>query len=347
MSAKEHQQDANRDPLTGEPRSHPVGTGLGAVAGGAAAGAATGTFAGPVGTAIGAAAGAVVGGFVGKAIAEGFDPTEAGDLRRFLDYTVCDRDGSKIGSIDAVWEDHTGRPAYVAVRTGWLGLGRAHVVPAQQAEVNEQKKIVRLPFTAAEIKSAPSFDSQDDINEDSEFTISSHYGLERDWYRDHGQARLEDDPELRGDDTTLRAEDTLPPPLAQPARGDDTRIRLNEENIRVGKREVEAGGVRLRKIVRVETVDVPVELKREEIAIERTPVSGEGGTVSDASFAEDDIFIPLRREEPVIEKSVRAREEIRVTKRSETEKENVSGEIRREGVEIERESNRGAGPRGR
>lgn len=68
-------RDANRDPLTGAPGSHPVGTGVGAVAGGMAAGAAVGTVAGPVGTAIGAAVGAVVGGLAGKGVAEQIDPT--------------------------------------------------------------------------------------------------------------------------------------------------------------------------------------------------------------------------------------------------------------------------------
>jgi len=65
----------NRDPITGTPGAHPVGTGVGAVAGGAAVGAAIGTVAGPIGTGIGMAAGAVVGGLAGKAIAESIDPT--------------------------------------------------------------------------------------------------------------------------------------------------------------------------------------------------------------------------------------------------------------------------------
>lgn len=67
--------DANRDPITGAPGSHPVGTGLGAVAGGVAAGAAAGTVAGPVGTVVGAALGAIAGGLAGKGIAEMIDPT--------------------------------------------------------------------------------------------------------------------------------------------------------------------------------------------------------------------------------------------------------------------------------
>ncbi len=69
------ESDANRDPITGAPGSHPVGTGVGAAVGGAAAGAAAGTVAGPVGTVVGAAVGAIVGGLAGKGVAEVIDPT--------------------------------------------------------------------------------------------------------------------------------------------------------------------------------------------------------------------------------------------------------------------------------
>ena len=67
--------DANEDPITGAPGSHPVGTGVGAALGGAAAGAAVGTVAGPIGTVAGAAVGAIVGGLAGKGVAEAIDPT--------------------------------------------------------------------------------------------------------------------------------------------------------------------------------------------------------------------------------------------------------------------------------
>lgn len=72
--SKESKADLNADPITGEPGSHPVGTGIGGV-GGAAAGAAIGTMAGPLGTLIGGAIGAVVGGGAGHAAAEAIDPT--------------------------------------------------------------------------------------------------------------------------------------------------------------------------------------------------------------------------------------------------------------------------------
>lgn len=66
---------SNRDPISGAPGAHPVGTGVGAALGGAATGAAAGTVVGPVGTVVGAAIGAIVGGLVGKGVAEAIDPT--------------------------------------------------------------------------------------------------------------------------------------------------------------------------------------------------------------------------------------------------------------------------------
>lgn len=72
---EDRDRDANRDPISGAPGAHPIGTGVGAALGGAAAGAAAGTVVGPVGTIIGAAVGAVVGGLAGKRVAEAIDPT--------------------------------------------------------------------------------------------------------------------------------------------------------------------------------------------------------------------------------------------------------------------------------
>lgn len=312
MNRDNTSQNPNRDPITGEPRSHPVGTGAGALGGGAA-GAAAGSMAGPVGTGVGAAVGAIAGGLAGKTAGEHFNPTETGDLGRFIDYTVVDHEGDKIGTVDAVWEDHTGQPSYLAIRTGWLGLGKAHVVPAHSAEVTEISRKIRLPYSAEQVKSAPSFDSQADINADSEYTISSHFGL----------------PTERA-----RPDDGIQPPT----RGkNDARMELKQEELKVGKREVEYGGIRLRKIVRTETVNQPVELQREEVVIERVPLDSTKSPTGSAEFSDEEIYIPLRREEAVVEKSVRAREEVRVGKRRETEQEHVTESVRREDVEIEQQ----------
>jgi Glycine zipper len=68
-------EDLNRDPITGTPGAHPLGTGAGAASGGVA-GAAVGTLVGgPIGAVIGAAVGAVAGGLAGKDAAESVNPT--------------------------------------------------------------------------------------------------------------------------------------------------------------------------------------------------------------------------------------------------------------------------------
>lgn len=70
-----YSKDQNRDPITGAPGAHPVGTGVGA-GGGGIAGAAIGTaVGGPVGAVVGAAVGAIAGGLAGKGVAEMIDPT--------------------------------------------------------------------------------------------------------------------------------------------------------------------------------------------------------------------------------------------------------------------------------
>ncbi len=65
----------NADPMTNEPGSHPIETGIGAAAVGAASGMAAGAVAGPMAAAIGTALGAVAGGYAGKGIGELIDPT--------------------------------------------------------------------------------------------------------------------------------------------------------------------------------------------------------------------------------------------------------------------------------
>jgi uncharacterized protein (TIGR02271 family) len=309
--------DANRDPITCEPGAHPVGTGIGAAAGGAAAGAAVGTVAGPVGTGLGAAAGAIIGGLAGKAGGEAANPTISPDLGRFIDYTVVDNGGNKVGTVDAVWQESSGQPMYLAVRTGWLGVGKSHVVPAHSADVSEASKRIRLPFTLEQVRNAPSFECSGDLDTAAEDKIGSYYAP-------YGFKRQERQPQQ-------------PAQAGRRVEGrEEARVQLKEEEVKVGKREVEYGGVRLRKIVRTETVQQPVELKREEIVIERVPTTGPAASPCEADFKGEELYVPLRREEAVVQKEAHVREEVRLGKRKEQETKTISETVRKEDVEIEK-----------
>lgn len=65
----------NKDPITGEPGSHPVGTGAGTASGGLAGAAIGAAVAGPVGAAVGAVVGGVAGAYSGHSVAEAVNPT--------------------------------------------------------------------------------------------------------------------------------------------------------------------------------------------------------------------------------------------------------------------------------
>jgi hypothetical protein len=100
--------DENRDPITGEPGSHPVGTGVGAAGGGVAGATVGAAVGGPVGAAVGGAIGAIAGGLAGHAVAEQIDPTveEAYWKETYRSRPYVDS--------EETWDDYGG-----AYRTGW------------------------------------------------------------------------------------------------------------------------------------------------------------------------------------------------------------------------------------
>ncbi len=108
---------SNPDPITGEPGSHPVGTGAGALSAGAAGAAIGAVIGGPIGAPIGAAIGGVVGavggGYAGKAVAESINPT---DENAFWENN---HRGASYYEKDYDYTDYA--PAY---RTGYEGFGR-------------------------------------------------------------------------------------------------------------------------------------------------------------------------------------------------------------------------------
>src|SRR5689334_863121 len=81
-------------------------------------------------------------------------------------------------------------------------------------------------------------------------------------------------------------------------------IPLYEESLAVGKRQVDQGSVRVKKIVKTETVNQPIQLRRETVVIEREPAGSQASSSSADAFKEGETVIQLWREEPVVETRV-------------------------------------------
>jgi uncharacterized protein (TIGR02271 family) len=111
-------------------------------------------------------------------------------------------------------------------------------------------------------------------------------------------------------------------------------VPTSEEEVKVGKRTVGAGDVKLRKMVSTEQVNVPVELKREDAVIERVPAQ-EMKETGKKPFEEEHIEVPLTREEPVVEKETHVTGGVRVRKTEGTEQETIHESVRREDVDID------------
>lgn len=254
---------------------------------------------------------------------------------RIIGYTVQDSIGQDVGKVHNLWIDDTAQPLFLGVKTGWL-FGKNHVVPLGQTDVNDHRRVVRLPFTEDQIKNAPTFEENADIADYDQDRIFEYYGVQR-----SGANRLSATQDMGATVQEDVSSSVSSERMETPASADltqDRTIQLKEEQVKVGKRQVEAGGIRLRKIVRTETVNQPVQLQREEIVIERVP--GNEATAPAGGFGGEDIYIPLRREEVVIQKDARVTEEIRIGKKVEVDTEQVSAQVRKEELRVDESGRR-------
>jgi uncharacterized protein (TIGR02271 family) len=113
-----------------------------------------------------------------------------------------------------------------------------------------------------------------------------------------------------------------------------TRIPVTEEEMRVGKRTVQAGEVGVRKTVETQHVEQPVTRRREEVEVERRPVQADqAGTP--AELKEGEVRIPLMEEEVVVEKRPVAKEEVVIRKRAVEETGKVEADLKKERVDID------------
>jgi stress response protein YsnF len=118
--------------------------------------------------------------------------------------------------------------------------------------------------------------------------------------------------------------------------GEEARIPVVEEDVKVGKRAVERGRVRIHSRVEERPVEESVNLREEQVRVERRPVDrpAQPGELSGA-FTEGTIEVTERGEEPVVSKETRVVEEVVVGKEARERQETVRDKVRRTDVEVE------------
>jgi uncharacterized protein (TIGR02271 family) len=232
---------------------------------------------------------------------------------------VHDVDGEKIGAVEEIFEDEsTGRPEWIGIGTGFLGTKRV-LVPVEGARL--EGDALRVPYGKDQVKHSPDIDS-DEISEPLEAELYSYYGLRSSERR--SESRLPDGVA----DTGL----TSPPDSPGDTTEGRAAVTRSEEELAVGKREVETGRARLRKRVETEPVEMDVELRRETARVVREPVNE---PVSGSEIGDEQAEVTMREEQPVVQKQAVAKERIGLTTDVETERRTVSDEVRKERVEVD------------
>jgi uncharacterized protein (TIGR02271 family) len=249
-------------------------------------------------------------------------------VRTWQGRTLLDRDGSRIGTIDAIYlDDRTGQPEWALVNTGLFGT-KSSFVPLAQAFQSDNDVLV--PYGKQLVMDAPRVDPDQHLSEAEERQLWRHYGLDYDTI---------DRSVASGTDATSRTRvgrDTSGPTT-------DEAMTRSEEELRVGTTQRERGRVRLRKYVTTEQVQQAVPVRRERVRVEREPITDAnlGAATSGPDISEEEHEVVLREEEPVVEKRAVPKERVRLDKDTVTGEERVAEELRKERIEVDNEDTRG------
>ncbi len=229
-------------------------------------------------------------------------------------WTVKTADGQNAGKVDSLIVDTTGMQVrYLEVeldkRALRLSEDRHVLVPLGSARLDDDNDDVLLEaMTATQLAALPSYKSGSAVTQ-----VQSPPPRESDAKQFYGK---------RG------------------GTGGVQRMTLSEEELKVGKRQRQAGEVDVRKTVETKHVSEKVPVMHEEITIERHAVSA--GTAGSGEISEGEIRIPLMAEEAVVEKRTVAKEEIVIKKQMVQGEQTVEADLKKERLDVDRDVTRTA-----
>jgi uncharacterized protein (TIGR02271 family) len=251
-------------------------------------------------------------------------------VRSWQGRTMVDPAGDKLGTIDAIYlDDETGQPEWALVYTG-LFTAKTTFVPLAQAQAMGDS--VQVPYDKQQVTDAPAMQADGSLSQDEEAELSRHYGLD---YSEHrSDSGL---PAGTADDTQ---DDTVGRDVSGPTT-DDAMTR-SEEELSVGTETRERGRARLRKYVTTEQQTVTVPVQREEVRVEREPITDANldDATSGPAISEEEHEVTLREEEVVVDKRAVPKERVRLDTETVTEERQVSEEVRKEHIEVDGDQDR-------
>ena len=259
-------------------------------------------------------------------------------IESWLGRPVVGEGGERLGTLSEVYLDEaTGRPRWGLLDSDGVD---APFVPVQG--LTDDGDELRLAVGHDRVASAPRVHAHSGrLEPEQEEELSRHYwGGHEEVTQVHAVVEPEREPALEPLDVTR--EHVAP----VPAGGEPEFVRSEEELV-ISKTAAPVERVRLIKRVVTETVTKTFEVRREELHIEREPVERTAdGVVADRAglevesrgdhFHENEEVIVLMEEEVVVTKRVVPRERVRLVTQTVVEDRQITDDLRREEVELER-----------
>jgi uncharacterized protein (TIGR02271 family) len=274
------------------------------------------------------------------------------DLLQKRGQDLYDSSGDKIGKIEEIYLDaDTGAPEWALVNTGLFGT-KSTFVPLRDA--TDDGGNVRVPYEKSQVKDAPNIDSDGELSQQEEAELYRHYGLDYSESRSDsglpeggagaGTTGETDVTGTTGTTGTERTDEagTVGHDTSGPTT--DQAMTRSEEELQVGTTQRESGRARLRKYVVEDEVTETVPVQREEVRIEREPITDAnvGEATDGPAISDEEHEVVLHEEEVVAEKRAVPKERIRLDKDTVTEEQQVSETVRKEEVDVDDEGGRTA-----
>jgi uncharacterized protein (TIGR02271 family) len=246
---------------------------------------------------------------------------------------VVDAQGDKIGSLEEVYLDtDSGRPEWATVKTGLFGMKQSFV-PLRDASPEGGK--VAIPYDKDQVNDAPKVDPDGELSTEEENRLYSHYGIAAGNGSSGSGTSGADGDATAGHVSGVDADRTEGHDVSGPTT-DDAMTR-SEEELRVGTERRERGRARLRKYVVTEQVQQTVPVQREEVRVEREPVTEANAdrATDGPAISEEEHEVVLHEEEVVTDKRAVPKERVRMTTDTVTDEETVSEDVRQERIEVD------------
>jgi uncharacterized protein (TIGR02271 family) len=263
------------------------------------------------------------------------------DVQQLTGATVYGTDGNKIGSVGQVYLDNrTNSPQWVTVKTGLFGT-KETFVPLEQANLSGDR--IEVPYSKDQVKDAPRIDEDGELTPDEEDALYDHYSLTSTDDRNTETRTTTDDRDTRTRDTGT-SNDTTSARGRHEAddRTSDDAMTRSEERLVTGTRTETAGKARLRKHIVTEQQQVTVPVRREEVRLEREPITdaNRDTATTGPDISESEHQVTLHAERPVVDTETVPVERVRLGKETVTDEQNVSGEVRKEQIDFQGDEGR-------